>query len=128
MTDQHAPASPAVLVAEELGRCFAEQRFDRLAELYRPDAELELHVGAEHERRTGRDHIRKRYAEDFAPKPIFLRWDAVPTARGAAVEAEALQDTPAGRLRFRWVHLLDVTDGQIRRDTVYCTGGVITAP
>lgn len=121
----HDIASPGALVAEELGRCFAEQRFDRLAELYAGDAELELHVGAEHDHRTGRDQIRDRYAEDFAVRPEFLRWDVRPADRGAVVEAEALQDSPAGRLRFRWAHILDVSGGRIQRDTVYCTGGVI---
>jgi len=122
----HDIASPGVLVAQELGRCFAEQRFDRLAELYAGDAEFELHVGAEHDRRTGRDQIQSRYARDFAVRPEFLRWDPVPTAQGALVEAEALQDSPAGRLRFRWVHLLDVASGRIQRDTVYCTGGTVS--
>ncbi|HVM07017.1 MAG TPA: nuclear transport factor 2 family protein [Candidatus Limnocylindrales bacterium] len=119
----HDISSPGVLLAEKLGRCFAEQRFDHLAELYASDAEFELHVGAEHDRRTGRDQIRDRYAQDFAVRPEFLRWEPVATARGAIIEADAHQDSPVGRLRFRWIHVLDVNGGWIRRDTVYCTGG-----
>ena len=121
----HDMSSPGMLVAEGLGRCFAEQRFDQLAELYAADAEFELHVGAEHDRRAGRDQIRDRYAQDFAIRPEFLRWEPVATARGAIVEAEAHQDSPAGRLRFRWIHVLVVTGGRIQRDTVYCTGGTV---
>lgn len=56
----------------------------------------------------------------------FERWDCIRTSRGAVVEAEALQDSPGGPLRFHWVHLLDVSGGRIQRDTVYCTGGVIS--
>lgn len=121
----HDICSPGVLVAEELGRCFAEQRFDQLAQLYAGDAKFELHVGAEHDRRTGRDQIRDRYAQDFAIRPEFLRWEPVATARGAIIEAEAHQNAPAGRLRFRWIHVLDVNGGRIQRDTVYCTGGTV---
>lgn len=121
----HDIASPGVLLAEELGRCFAEQRFDQLAQLYAGDAEFELHVGAEHDQRTGRDQIRDRYAQDFAIRPEFLRWEPVATARGTIIEAEAHQDAPTGRLRFRWIHVLEINGGRIRRDAVYCTGGTI---
>lgn len=121
-------APPGIVLAQALGRCFAEQRFDRLAELYADDAEFDLHVGAEHDRRTGRHDIADRYAQDFAIRPAFLRWDPVATTRGAVVQAEAIQDTPAGRLRFCWVHLLEVSGRRIQRDTVFCTGGTLPDP
>lgn len=120
MTMQHTS------VTDALHRCFAEQRFDDLAALYHEDATFELHVGAEHERCTGRAAITARYAADFAVRPEFRRWDVRPAPWGAVVEAAAVQRHGATDLLFRWTHLLTVEDGRVVSDTIYCTGGVPT--
>lgn len=111
-------------VPSRLRRCYEQQDVAGFASLYAQDARWELFVGTERDLRTGREDIAARYADDVRLRPVVLRWDVRPASWGAVVEAEALQGDGPDRVRFRWVHLLEVDGDVVVRDTVYCTGAL----
>ena len=124
-TDETAAVDPAVhAVTRRLRSGYERQDAVGMGELYADDATWELHVGDARVLLHGRSPIAARYAQDLFLPPTLRRWDVRVAPWGAVVEAEAEQGEGAGRVLFRWVHLLTVQEGRIAGDVVYCTGAV----
>lgn len=125
-TATHRPAGGHAVHAltQRLRAGYERQDAFGMGQLYAGDATWELHVGDARVLLDGRAAIVDRYAQDLLLPPTLRRWDVRLAPWGAVVEAEAEQGEGAGRVRFRWAHLLTIEQGRITRDVVYCTGAI----
>jgi hypothetical protein len=88
------------------------------ADHYAPDAIIDLTVPAWRFQVEGRQTIMYKLAEDFGSGITFTRWTQRDAPWGAVVEVEAMQ----GETFFRWVDLYEIAEGQIVRQSQYCSG------
>jgi hypothetical protein len=106
---------------EQLRRCLESGEWDRLSDVYEPDALLDANVPQWRFQRRGIEAIEAQY-RDWYPEPVRLvEWTPTSTAFGAVVE-QAEWTLVAGEDTYtRSVHLLHI-DSRIVRHVLYCTG------
>jgi len=93
-----------------------------LGPLYARDAVSDLTVPNWRYHARGREQIAANYAQWFAFPAEFEELEVVPTPSGAAVTYLMVWEEPTGPFAAHHTHMLEVADGRIRRDTVFCGG------
>ncbi len=107
---------------ERLRRCLEAGDWDRLAEVYAPDALLDANVPQWRFQRRGFEEIVAQY-RDWYPEPVRLvEWTPTPTEFGAVVEQAEWTVVGGEETYTRSVHLLQVGGRRIVRHVLYCTG------
>lgn len=99
--------------------------FDGLAELYRPDALLDVSVPQWRYQLQGREAIRQALAEELAPLVESARVTgkrATPTDDGVVVELEVRFMQAGEERQWREVHLFHTDGMAITEHLNYCTG------
>ena len=99
--------------------------FDGLAELYRPDALLDVSVPQWRYQLQGREAIRQALAEDLAPivgSARVTEQRATPTEDGVVVELEVRFVQAGEERQWREVHLFHTDGTAITEHLNYCTG------
>lgn len=99
--------------------------FDGLAELYRPDALLDVSVPQWRYQLQGREAIRQALAEELAPLVGSARVTgqrATPTDDGVVVELEVRFEQNGEERQWREVHLFHTDGAAITEHLNYCTG------
>lgn len=99
--------------------------FDGLAELYRPDALLDVSVPQWRYQLQGREAIRQALAEELAPLLGSARVTgqrATRTDDGVVVELEVRFEQDGEERQWREVHLFHTDGAAITEHLNYCTG------
>jgi ketosteroid isomerase-like protein len=99
--------------------------FDGLAELYRPDALLDVSVPQWRYQLQGREAIRQALAEELAPLVGSARVTgrrATRTDDGVVVELEVRFEQGGEERQWREVHLFHTDGTAITEHLNYCTG------
>lgn len=99
--------------------------FDGLAELYRPDALLDVSVPQWRYQLQGREAIRQALAEELAPLDGSARVTgqrATQTDDGVVVELEVRFEQDGEERQWREVHLFHTDGAAITEHLNYCTG------
>lgn len=107
---------------ELLRRCLEGRDWDRLADVYAPEALLDANVPQWRFQRRGVEAIAAQY-RDWYPEPVRLvEWAPTATPFGAVVEQAEWTVVEGEETYTRSVHLLHVDGGRIVRHLLYCTG------
>jgi hypothetical protein len=103
-------------------RCFSE--FDADEEAFAPDAFFDLLPPMWRFQFEGPGAAFAAQLRSIAEGPVEIEViRTIPTAIGFVTEHVEKQDTPAGVMVARRIHLCEVTDGRISAVTTYCNGG-----
>ena len=111
------------MVTEKIRKAWESADFHDLAEIYAPDALLDVTFPQWRFQVRGTDAITGQFREWYpAGAPKEFRWEERPTAWGAVVEAEEIRTDAEGGLYSRWINVF-VTDGdRITNHVLYCSG------
>ena len=112
-------------IAERITARLSALDFDGLAELYRPDALLDVSVPQWRYQLQGREAIRQALAEELAPVIGSARVTgkrAMRTDDGVVVELEVRFEQDGEERQWREVHLFHTDGAAITEHLNYCTG------
>lgn len=107
---------------ERLRRCLESGDWERLADVYAPDALVDVNVPQWRFQRKGIDEITAQYREWYPGAVRLVEWKPTPTGFGAVVEQADWVREGTDEIFSRSVHLLHVDDDRIVRHVMYCTG------
>lgn len=110
------------MAIEELRRCLENGDWERLADVYSPDALIDANVPQWRFQRKGLDDIVAQYRDWYPAPPRIVEWTPVPTGFGAVVEQADWTAEGDDDVYSRSLHLLHVDNGRIVRHVLYCTG------
>ena len=115
------------MVINKLRDHWQAEEFDNLAEVYSPEALLDIYVPADRMQYRGIEAIVAFWRLDCGRlrQFHFLHWIEHPTPWGFVIETSVL-DEPTGEY-FRWVNLVFAVDDRIIHHVVYCTGAWTSA-
>ena len=115
----------AVSLAEQIAARLRSFDFDGLADLYRPDALIDVSVPQWRFQLRGRDAVRELFRTDLALVRDSGRvsgWRETPTADGLVVEWEVRFVAEGEERLFREVHVFRTDGVAITEHADYCTG------
>ncbi|HWC11986.1 MAG TPA: nuclear transport factor 2 family protein [Acidimicrobiales bacterium] len=110
------------MTVEKLRRCFETGAWERLTEVYAPDALLDANVPQWRFQCKGVDQITAQYRAWYPASVRIAEWRPTLTAFGAVVEQAEWAGDGADEVFARSVHLLHLERDRIVRHVLYCTG------
>ena len=105
-----------------LRRCLETAAWERLVEVYAPDALLDANVPQWRFQCRGVDQIIAQYRAWYPGSVRIVEWAPSDTTFGVVVEQAEWADDGTDEVFARSVHLLHLEADRIVRHVVYCTG------
>jgi len=124
MTTSGATTTADAMVAiEGLRHCLETGDWERLPEVYAPDALLDANVPQWRFQLRGLDEIVAQHREWYQVPARIVEWTATPTGFGAVVEQAEWIVAGDDEMYSRSIHLIHVDkSGRIARHVLSCTG------
>ena len=117
-----AEAGKGRSIGAKIRDCLESGSFAQLADIYAPEALLDVNLPRWRFQRQGLEAIISQY-EEWYPSPVRISsWVERSTEWGGVIESAVWQGEGEGEEYYRQIELLFVERGRITEHVMYCTG------